>query len=143
MKNNQKQRKQLIFVVQKHNASHLHYDFRLERERALKSWAIPKEPPVVPGVRRLAIKVEDHALDYADFEGEIPQGHYGAGTVEIWDKGTYGLIKADKKEIVFDLHGKRLTGQYCLLKFTPKDGKDNTWLFFKKTRATSHSSKLQ
>ncbi|MFH1645909.1 MAG: DNA polymerase ligase N-terminal domain-containing protein [Candidatus Omnitrophota bacterium] len=133
MKNNQKQPKQSIFVVQKHNASHLHYDFRLEKEGVLKSWAIPKEPPEVSGVRRLAIEVEDHDLDYADFEGEIPEGHYGAGTVEIWDKGTYDLIKVEEKEIVFDLHGKRLTGQYCLVRFTPKDGKGNTWLFFKKS----------
>jgi len=133
MKNNKKQPQPLIFVVQKHNASHLHYDFRLEREGVLKSWAIPKEPPKIPGVRRLAIEVEDHALDYADFEGEIPEGHYGAGTVETWDKGTYNLIKSEEKEIIFDLYGKRLTGQYCLVRFTPKEGKGNTWLFFKKS----------
>jgi len=132
MKNKQNLNEHPIFVVQKHNASHLHYDFRLEREGVLKSWAIPKEPPKVAGIKRLAIEVDDHTLDYADFEGEIPKGHYGAGKVEIWDRGTYDPIKVDEKEIVFDLHGKILTGRYCLLKFTPKDGKGNTWLFFKK-----------
>jgi len=132
MKNKQNLNEHPIFVVQKHNASHLHYDFRLEREGVLKSWAIPKEPPKVAGIKRLAIEVDDHTLDYADFEGEIPKGHYGAGKVEIWDRGTYDPIKVDEKEIVFDLHGKILIGRYCLLKFMPKDGKGNTWLFFKK-----------
>ena len=133
MKNNQNKNNYPIFVVQKHNASHLHYDFRLEREGVLKSWAIPKEPPKAPGIKRLAIEVDDHTLDYANFEGEIPKGHYGAGRVEIWDRGRYDPIKLDEREIVFDLHGKRLTERYCLLKFTPKDGKGNTWLFFKKS----------
>lgn len=93
----------------------------------LKSWAIPKEPPTAPGVRRLAVQVEDHALDYLDFEGTIPEGMYGAGTVEIWDKGTYTLKNRTEKMIEFTLHGTKLGGDYALIYF-----RDNNWLFFKK-----------
>lgn len=127
-----------IFVVQKHAATHLHYDFRLEMDGILKSWAIPKEPSTEPDVKRLAIMVDDHDLSYADFEGEIEEGNYGAGKVEIWDKGTYELEarkqegEADKKEdkkFVFVLHGKKLKGRYTLLKFD-KAGANN-WLLFK------------
>lgn len=127
-----------IFVVQKHAATHLHYDFRLEMDGVLKSWAVPKEPSTEPDVKRLAIMVEDHDISYASFEGSIDEGEYGAGKVEIWDKGAYELEarkqegehgkKADKK-LVFVLHGKKLKGRFTLLKFD-KAGPNN-WLLFK------------
>ncbi|MFC1577104.1 DNA polymerase ligase N-terminal domain-containing protein [Candidatus Omnitrophota bacterium] len=123
-----------IFVIQKHRARNLHYDFRLEKDGALKSWAIPKEPPAEEGVRRLALRVEDHELDYAGFEGDIPEGSYGAGHVEIWDKGSYEPVKSSDSELVFDLKGKRLKGAYCLIKLKPKMPKDKSWLFFKKKK---------
>ncbi len=115
------------FVIQKHQATHLHYDFRLEMDGVLKSWAIPKEPPTKSGVRRLAVQVEDHALDYINFEGTIPEGMYGAGTVEIWDKGTYSLKNREENKIEFTLQGSKLKGDYVLIRFRNKN-----WLFFKK-----------
>ena len=115
------------FVIQKHKATHLHYDFRLEMGGVLKSWAVPKEPPTGPGIRRLAVQVEDHALDYIDFEGVIPEGEYGAGMVEIWDKGTYTLKNRTDKVIEFTLNGAKLKGDHILIRF-----KENNWLFFKK-----------
>jgi len=115
------------FVIQKHKATHLHYDFRLEMDGVLKSWAVPKEPPTTTGFRRLAVQVEDHALDYINFEGTIPEGEYGAGTVEIWDKGTYTLRNRTDKMIEFTLHGSRLSGDYALIRF-----KENNWLLIKK-----------
>ena len=116
------------FVVQKHDATRLHYDFRLEMEKVLKSWAIPKEPPTEPNIKRLAVEVEDHPVSYITFEGTIPEGEYGAGTVEIWDKGTYTLKSRSSSKIVFALHGKKLVGDHILVRF--KEGKN--WLFFKK-----------
>ena len=121
-----------IFVIQKHEASHLHYDFRLEKDGVLKSWAIPKEPPQKSNIKRLAVQVEDHPLDYADFEGEIAEGLYGAGRVQIWDKGEYTPLKFGAEEIIFELNGKRLKGTYCLIKLRPKLPQDKDWLFFKK-----------
>jgi len=115
------------FVVQKHQATHLHYDFRLEMDNVLKSWAVPKEPPVQPGIRRLAVQVEDHELSYIDFEGTIPQGEYGAGIVEIWDKGTCTFLSRTDKIIEFALQGSRLKGNYALVNF-----KENNWLLIKK-----------
>src|SRR4030042_3616072 len=118
-----------IFVIQEHHASHLHWDFRLELDGVLKSWAIPKEPPKEKGVKRLAIEVEDHDLSYANFEGEIKEG-YGKGIVKIWDKGNFKLIKRTPKEIEFELKGKKLKGKYVLLKTNFNDNKKN-WLIFK------------
>ena len=115
------------FVVQKHHATHLHYDFRLEMDNVLKSWAVPKGPPTEPGIRRLAVQVEDHALTWIDFEGIIPKGEYGAGTVEIWDKGTYTLKNRTEKIIEFALEGNRLRGNYTLINF-----KENNWLLIRK-----------
>ncbi len=127
-----KESKNPIFVVQKHKATHLHYDFRLEKDGVLKSWAIPKEPPIEEGIKRLAVQVEDHPLGYENFEGEIPEGLYGAGNVEIWDKGHYLPIKFQSGELVFELRGKKLRGTYCLIKIQPKNSQDKNWLFFKK-----------
>ena len=128
-----------VFVVQKHDASHLHYDFRLEADGVLKSWAVPKGPSMNPHDKRLAVMVEDHPLDYANFEGVIPEGNYGAGTVEIWDKGTYTPAGKhhNMKEAIgdglleFTLHGKKLKGMFALV-CTHMDGKDNNWLLIKK-----------
>lgn len=125
----QKKRDFLRFVIHKHYARKPHYDFRLEINETLKSWAIPKEPPLIPGQRRLAIEVEDHPLEFADFEGEIPEGSYGAGKIIIWDKGHYKLIEKDVNKIVFNLYGKKIKGKYCLLKF--KKEKRKLWLLFK------------
>jgi DNA ligase D-like protein (predicted 3'-phosphoesterase) len=121
-----------IFVVQRHDSRNLHYDFRLEMDGVLKSWALPKEPPKEAGTRRLAIETEDHPLAYADFEGEIPAGEYGAGKVEIWDKGTFELLKREEREIVVTLEGEEFKGIYVLIR--TKYGKgEKGWLFFKKS----------
>jgi DNA ligase D-like protein (predicted 3'-phosphoesterase) len=114
------------FVVHRHDASRLHWDLRLEREGVLKSWAVPKEPPVDPGVKRLAVEVEDHDLTQIDFEGEIPEGEYGAGTVSIWDGGTYELLSEHDRRLKLALRGRRLRGEYVLV---PLEGKN--WLFFR------------
>lgn len=120
-----------IFVIQKHDASHLHYDFRLEMDGVLKSWAVPKEPPRNKKTKRLAIQVEDHPKDYATFEGKIPEGNYGAGTVEIWDNGTYELLKKTEKEIEINLAGKKLKGRYVLIKTHYGAKPEKSWLLFK------------
>ena len=127
-----KRGKQPIFVVQRHQARALHYDFRLERDGALASWAVPKGVPLEPGQRALAVHVEDHPLDYATFHGEIPKGEYGAGTVEIWDNGTYDLLE-EKKDggLTVRLHGKKLDGVWTLVP-AHLDGKEKNWLLLKK-----------
>lgn len=114
------------FVIQEHHAKHLHWDFRLEKDGVLKSWAVPKGVPEEKAVKRLAIQVDDHELDYIDFEGTIPEGQYGAGTVKIWDKGTYQTESESPKRIVFELRGKRLKGRYSLVHL-----KENQWLLMK------------
>lgn len=114
------------FVIQEHHARHLHYDFRLEMEGVLKSWAVPKGVPEKKTIKRLAIQVEDHDLDYIDFEGIIPEGQYGAGTVKIWDRGMYELESETDKRMVFTLNGKRLKGTYSLVHL-----KGDHWLLMK------------
>jgi bifunctional non-homologous end joining protein LigD len=120
------------FVVQRHAARSLHYDFRLERHGVLASWAVPKGVPLEPGVRALAVHVEDHPLDYGSFEGEIPKGQYGAGTVEIWDSGTYELLE-EKPDggLTVRLHGTRLEGTWTLIP-AHLDGKEQNWLLVRK-----------
>lgn len=131
--------KELRFVVQRHQASHLHYDFRLEMGNVLKSWAIPKGPSLNPKDKRLAIRVEDHPYDYINFEGEIPDGNYGAGIVHVFDVGTYeslannqekGLLAALKEgNLKFRLKGNILKGDFSLLKLKKSD--PNHWLLIK------------
>ena len=132
----------LIFVVQKHAASHLHYDFRLEMDGVLKSWAVPKGPSMDPDVKRLAMMVEDHPYSYKDFEGTIPAGNYGAGNVIVWDNGTYTpsektaspertlLANLKKGRLSFVLSGKKLKGEFSLVKLNGKQ--ENAWLLIKK-----------
>jgi DNA ligase D-like protein (predicted ligase)/DNA ligase D-like protein (predicted 3'-phosphoesterase) len=117
------------FVIQEHHARHLHYDLRLERDGVLKSWAVPKGVPETAGEKHLAVAVEDHPLEYGKFEGEIPAGEYGAGTVTIWDSGTYDTKHWDDEKIEVTLHGHRLNGPYVLVKF--KRAGKNEWLVFR------------
>src|SRR6059058_3677628 len=138
-----KARRKPIFVIQEHDASRLHYDFRLEADGVLKSWAVPKQPSLDPSQKRLAVRVEDHPLAYATFAGTIPEGHYGAGVVHIWDHGTYDNQLADKPEprtvtegieagrVEFALHGERLRGRFALVRMRGRGrGKEN-WLLIK------------
>src|ERR1041385_473461 len=121
-----------IFVVQRHDARRLHYDFRLERDGALASWAVPKGVPLEPGQQHLAVHVEDHPLEYASFEGEIPKGEYGAGTVEIWDSGTYDLVEEKRNGgLTVRLHGKKLEGLWALVP-AKLSGDEKNWLILRK-----------
>jgi DNA ligase D-like protein (predicted 3'-phosphoesterase) len=136
------QRRQPCFVVQKHAASSLHYDFRLEVDGVLKSWAVPKGPSLDPREKRLAMAVEDHSLEYADFEGVIPEGEYGAGAVIVWDTGSYrNLSKHENRELpiaraledghaAIELHGRKLRGAYALTRMG--GGVRERWLLVKK-----------
>lgn len=132
-----------IFVIQKHDATNLHYDFRLEIDGALKSWSIPKGPSTNPSIKRMAIPTEDHPMGYANFEGTIPQGQYGGGTVMLWDNGIYENLKKDANgnpislsdsykmgSLEFSLKGKKLQGGYALVKMKGGKMKDN-WLLIK------------
>jgi DNA ligase D-like protein (predicted 3'-phosphoesterase) len=131
--------KKSVFVVQKHHARMLHYDLRIEIDGVLKSWSVPKGPSMNPKDKRLAILVDDHDMEYADFEGEIEEGEYGAGTVEIWDKGNYSNIQ-NKKNITMNdsfnnghievkLDGKKLHGNFAVIRMKKSDGKN--WLLIK------------
>ena len=131
-----------LFVVQKHNASHLHYDLRLEVDGVLKSWAVPKGIPTEFNIKRLAVQTEDHPMEYAKFEGVIPEGNYGAGTVKIWDQGEFELLDKEYKPhatvksslkdgaIKFLLKGKRFKGAYALARFKHENNKEQ-WLLFR------------
>jgi bifunctional non-homologous end joining protein LigD len=137
--------KQLQFVIQKHAASHLHYDFRLELDGVMKSWAVPKGPSMDPAVRRLAMEVEDHPISYNTFEGTIPEGEYGGGTVMLWDQGTYdaedgGGVESlrrgyEKGDLKITLHGKRLRGSWVLVRMN-RPGRPQ-WLLIKHRDATA------
>jgi len=128
------------FVVQKHDASHLHYDFRLEMEGVLKSWAVPKGPCLDPSQKRLAVRTEDHPLEYGDFEGVIPEDEYGGGTVMVWDTGpveyegsqeeTARLVE-DRKPLVFTLSGSKLRGGWRMVPFNTPGEKKRNWLLIK------------
>lgn len=145
-KGNEKRKggKQPIFVIQKHDATNLHYDFRLEINNTLKSWAVPKGPSTNPDEKRMAIPTEDHPLDYANFEGEIPEDQYGGGTVIIWDKGTFENIRKNEKDEVINLNksfkegvleiklkGEKINGGYSFIKMKSGKMKGN-WLLIKK-----------
>ena len=117
------------YVIQKHSARKLHYDLRFEIDGVLRSFALPKSPPRIAGLKRLAIAVEDHALEYVDFEGDIESG-YGKGKVEIYDRGTYELLEQRKNKLVVNLIGRKLKGVYCLIRLQNYK-KDKHWLFFK------------
>jgi bifunctional non-homologous end joining protein LigD len=127
----EKKDEKLIFVVQEHHSRRLHYDLRLERGGVLKSWAVPKGIPETSSQRVLAVETEDHPLEYATFEGSIPQGQYGAGTVKIWDKGHYETKFWDENKIEFALNGQRLKGRYVLVWLKNAKGKGKSWLLLK------------
>src|SRR4051812_95217 len=131
--------KKLSFVIQKHAASRLHYDFRLELDGTLKSWAVPKGPSLDPRVRRMAVHVEDHPLSYATFEGVIPKGQYGAGTVIVWDRGTWTPVEDPREgyrkgKLKFDLEGEKLRGRWNLVRVRGKENeRQEPWLLIKET----------
>ena len=120
--------KEFRFLVQEHHARRLHWDFRLELDGVLKSWAVPKGPPTELGIKRLAVQVGDHPLSYYGFEGVIPEGQYGAGEVKVWDKGSYVLEVRELRKYHVLLKGKKMKGDYRLINF-----KDKNWLMYKVT----------
>ncbi len=136
--------KQLGFVVQKHDARQLHYDFRLELDGVLLSWAVPKGPSLDPKDKRMAVRTEDHPLDYADFEGTIPPGHYGAGTVIVWDRGRWTPLDDPHDglrsgKLALELHGHKLQGQWELVRMRKPGERQEVWLLFKKRDAAARA----
>ncbi|MEV8556882.1 DNA polymerase ligase N-terminal domain-containing protein [Streptomyces sp. NPDC051917] len=138
------------FVVQIHDASRMHFDFRLQVDDVLKSWSIPKGPSTDPGDKRMAVPTEDHPLEYEEFEGVIPKGEYGGGTVIVWDNGTYEPLSHDRKgrpvdfaeslergHATFRLHGSKLRGEYALTRFRGDQGEQEAWLLVRKGPARS------
>jgi len=121
------------FVIQEHWATAHHFDFRLEMDGVLRSWAIPKGPPLESGIKRLAVQVDDHPLDYGSFQGEIPEGNYGAGKVSIWDEGEYTLNERTPKSLKITLYGKKIIGDYALIHFKRDKGKE-MWLLIREKR---------
>jgi|SRR5579872_446590 len=126
------------FVVQLHRSSHLHFDFRLEIDGVFKSWAVPKGPSLNPSDKRLAMHVEDHPLEYGDFEGQIPAGNYGAGEVIVWDRGTYEMLDDESPSeayrrgaLKFRLRGEKLRGGFALVKMKRRDSDQDAWLLIK------------
>lgn len=135
------------FVVHEHHASRLHFDVRLEMDGVLKSWAVPKGPSMNPAEKRLAIMVDDHALEYGGFEGIIPKGRYGAGPVVIWDHGTYNLLdgtdpasELKKGSLKFALHGKRLKGAFAMIQLTGPRATGKEWLLMKQSDRFAEAS---
>jgi len=131
-------RRRFLFVIQKHAARRLHYDFRLELDGVLKSWALPKGIPTMKGEKRLAVQVEDHPVDYANFEGTIPAGNYGAGTVMLWDAGICEAVDDQpveglrKGKLLIQLEGQKLKGHWALIRMRPREDRDeNAWLIIK------------
>lgn len=146
--------RQPIFVVQKHEASQLHYDFRLECEGVLKSWAVPKGPSLNPKQKRLAVRVEDHPLEYASFEGQIPEGEYGAGDVIVWDRGEWHPDEDDvirslsKGKLTFELRGEKLRGRWALIRMSGRTGgkgrfdSEKSWLLLKENDASASEEEV-
>jgi bifunctional non-homologous end joining protein LigD len=128
------------FVVHEHWATAHHFDFRLKMDGVPKSWAVPKGPPLEAGIKRLAVAVDDHPLDYGSFEGTIPEGGYGAGKVLIWDKGEYTLIERAPRLLRFELHGNKLKGEYALVYFKEERAQAQ-WLLLRKAEATASKRK--
>lgn len=139
---------QPVFVVQLHDASRMHFDFRLEADGVLKSWAVPKGPSTDPHTKRLASPTEDHPMDYRDFEGVIPKGEYGGGTVMVWDEGTFRVLgkepldqALEKGHASFWLNGRKLHGAYALTRMRDFSGSRDSWLLVKKADRHAHADK--